>query len=154
MKKSLLFTLLIVFSFQAFSEEAMGSSETNQETMRSQKQVCVQKIAEDGCNTCSFDFDEGDWMCSLVGCRGVEEPGKCLKYEQIQESEEQDQNRDETNSKEAMDSSSSEGSQGFCIQKIAEDGCNTCSFDFDEGDWMCTLVACKGVEEPGKCLQY
>ena len=38
MKKSLLFTLLMVLSFQAFSEEAMGNSETNQDSMKNQDQ--------------------------------------------------------------------------------------------------------------------
>ena len=38
MKKSLLFTLLMVLSFQVFSEEAMGNSETNQDSMKNQDQ--------------------------------------------------------------------------------------------------------------------
>ena len=125
------------------------------------KDFCIQKIADDGCNTCTYQEDTGDWACSLMGCSGEEEePGKCLKYGKKDsalrnqgQSQEQNQDKDKDKDKDQ------DKDQGYCIEQIDQYGCNTCYLIDDS--WFCTEMGCSGPEgpgiggkEPGKCLRY
>ena len=113
------------------------------------KDFCIQKIADDGCNTCYLIDDF--WFCTEKGCSGaVEESGKCLEYGKKDsalrnQGQSQEQNQDQE--------------QGYCIEKVDQYGCNTCYLS--DGYWVCTEMGCSGPKgpgfgskEPGKCLLY
>jgi hypothetical protein len=117
------------------TDSSVGGS--NQNNLNAECKPGEQKIADDGCNTCSCQ-QNGFWACTEKACSnpGVCKPGETKKAD------------DGCNTC----TCGADGSWGCTLMgcvaeckpgetKIADDGCNTCSCQ-QNGTWACTEKAC------------